>query len=87
MRGLDPRIHRKSLLFVKAMGLHRTSGPPEVRTYKCRKSGKPDLRVKPGNDGRELASASALAKTGVCAEMQHLEGFANGAIVEATTSH
>ena len=49
MRGLDPRIH----LLAKKDGLHRTSGLPEVRTFKCRKSGKPDLRVKPGNDDRD----------------------------------
>ncbi len=38
-------------LLAKEDGLHRTSGLPEVRTStKCRKSGIPDLRVKPGND-------------------------------------
>src|SRR5229473_6005985 len=39
-------------------GLHRTSGLPEVRTHERRKSGKPDLRVKPGNDGGESASTT-----------------------------
>jgi hypothetical protein len=33
--------------FYQDDGLHQTSGLPEVRTYECRKSGKPDL---PGND-------------------------------------
>ena len=51
MHGLDPRIRLKKLFLPN--GLHRTSGQPEVRTLlQCRKSGIPDLRVKPGNDAR-----------------------------------
>src|SRR5262245_34279009 len=38
--GFDPRIH----LLTRKDGLHRTSGLPEVRTFKCRKSGRPDVR-------------------------------------------
>ena len=50
-RAYAPRIHllsKKSL--TKMDGLHRNSGLPELRSIICRKSGKPDLRVKPGND-------------------------------------
>jgi hypothetical protein len=36
--------------FAKMDGLHRNSGLPELRSIMRRKSGKPDLRVKPGND-------------------------------------
>jgi hypothetical protein len=37
-------------LFTKVDGLHRNSGLPELRSIMRRKSGKPDLRVKPGKD-------------------------------------
>jgi hypothetical protein len=40
MRGLDPRIH----LLTNKDGLHRNSSLPELRVFKRRKSGKPDLR-------------------------------------------
>jgi hypothetical protein len=39
-RAYDPRIH----LLTKKDGLHRNSGLPELRVFKRRKSGKPDLR-------------------------------------------
>src|SRR5262245_6209717 len=49
--GLDPGGHHSSKkIFCEADGLHRNSGLPELRTVMRRKSGKPDLRVKPGND-------------------------------------
>jgi hypothetical protein len=50
-RAYDPRIHRKKKRFIQGDGLHRNSGLPELRSIMRRKSGKPDLRCQPGNDG------------------------------------
>ena len=53
-----------SILFLRSFceddGLHRNSGLPELRTLMRRKSGIPDLRVKPGNDTVEHAWRNAL---------------------------
>jgi hypothetical protein len=51
-RAYDPRIHPLcTKVFTKMDGLHHNSGLPDLRTLMRRKSGKPDLRVKLGNDG------------------------------------
>jgi hypothetical protein len=42
-RAYDPRIHLPET-FHQGDGLHRNSGLPELRIFKSRKSGKPDLR-------------------------------------------
>src|SRR6516162_4610316 len=51
MDAYAPRIHPLCIkIFTKMDGLHRNSGLPELRSIIRRKSGEPDLRVKPGND-------------------------------------
>jgi hypothetical protein len=62
MRGLDPRIHRKKDWFIQTDGLHRNSGLPELRNMMRRTPGKPDVRVKPGNDrGRAAVEPNAIS--------------------------
>jgi hypothetical protein len=42
--------------------LHRNSGLPELRNMVRRTSGKPDVRVKPGNDrGRAAVEPNAIS--------------------------
>jgi hypothetical protein len=61
-RGLDPRVHLLPKNFCEEDGLHRNSGLPELRNMMRRTSGKPDVRVKPGNDrGRAAVEPNAIS--------------------------
>jgi hypothetical protein len=41
-------------------GWHPNSGLPEFGINKCRKSGKPDVRDKPGHDGQNASEAPLI---------------------------